>query len=415
MNRIWNVLDVGSVWMKEFAAALQAKVAVNAWTANFGLLHTFSKPTQRTALYDPPLQMISFPLQRGYSNRIVQTLAPFQHRLLASLLRETSNPVTSPLVCSSPFYAPVAALWPGPVVYYSTDLTIAYPNLDPRQVLTLDRQLCARATFVCPNSRRIAHYFVRDALCSPQKIHVVPNATRTSNVAATPFDGPSDLPADLRHLSRPIVGVLGDLSANTDWKLLLETIEAGPEFSWVFVGPTHPIADTQQARARFKVQQRATFVGMKPYHALQSYARCFDVAVLPYRASEPTYSGSSTRFYEHLAAARPMLGTRGFAELKEKGSLIHLVDTAQELLAGLRTLQRSGFVDGCEKKRWLASREGTWTVRAETMLKLFDTPAKPEASEVPMTQANPKRSGRPDVIAVLHAGIVDEGAHAAPD
>ena len=35
---------------------------------------------------------------------------------------------------------------------------------------------------------------------------------------------------------------------------------------------------------------------------LAAYARAFDVAVLPYRRVEPTYSGSSTRFYEHLAA-----------------------------------------------------------------------------------------------------------------
>lgn len=371
MDLVWNVLDVGSIWMKEFAAALQAEVEVNAWSPSFGYLNMFSSDCRRETLAQPPLQTIAFPLQRGYAHPLVQRLAPFQQKLLDAMMRATRDPYHSPLVCSSPFYEPVAAHWPGPVVYYATDLTMAYPNLDATQVVELDRRLCARATFVCPNSRRIAAYFVRDAGCSPAKVKVIPNATRRSNISAEPLNGPAKLPAGLEHLSHPIIGVLGDLSANTDWLLLLDAVERTPDLHWVFVGPTRPIADARQACARAAVQTRAHFTGMKPYGELQAYARCFDVAVLPYRRSEPTYSGSSTRFYEHLAAGRPMIGTRGFAELEEKVGLIHLVDTAEELVERLQQLRQAGFVDGCELARWRASREGTWTARAQSMRALF--------------------------------------------
>ena len=36
------------------------------------------------------------------------------------------TPGASALVCSTPFYAPVAERWPGPVVYYVTDMTAQY-------------------------------------------------------------------------------------------------------------------------------------------------------------------------------------------------------------------------------------------------------------------------------------------------
>jgi hypothetical protein len=129
-----------------------------------------------------------------------------------------------------------------------------------------------------------------------------------------------------------------------------------------------PIQDSDQATARAWVEKNATFVGPKLYGELQSYARAFDVAVLPYMKKEPTYSGSSTRFYEHLAACRPMIATRGFAELLEKQPLVTLVDTAAELQTALARLEQQNFSDGLETDRWMASKAGTWEERARTLI-----------------------------------------------
>ena len=113
---------------------------------------------------------------------------------------------------------------------------------------------------------------------------------------------------------------------------------------------------------------RVRFVGSKPYGLLQQYARAIDVAVLPYRRKEPTFSGSSTRFYEHLAACRPMLSTRGFEELLHKEPLLRLFDTAEQLVALLRELERVDFCDALEAIRWKASQSGSWSLRAATVI-----------------------------------------------
>ncbi len=364
----WNVLDVGSIWMKEFTSALQRDGPVNAWQPCMELLGAFRSWQSSRALVDPPLTISLFPLQRGYARFPVRSLFPYQRSLLRRVLAKTPEAFGSPLVCSTPFYAVLAEMWPGPVVYYVTDLTVAYPSVHADQVRVLDRRLCRVAKSVCPNSVRIADYLTGEAGCDPGKITIIPNATRASNISPEPLNQPRGRPVDLVDEARPLIGVMGDLSTNLDWVLLREAIERTPHLHWVFVGSTErDIPDTLQSAAREKVKTLARFVGRKPYGELQTYARCFDTAVLPYLKSEPTYSGSSTRFYEHLAACRPMLATRGFAELLQKEPLLKLIDTADELVAELSVLKKNGFRDGREAERWKESQHGTWERRALTM------------------------------------------------
>jgi glycosyltransferase involved in cell wall biosynthesis len=364
----WQFLDTCTVMMKEFASALGKIETLAAWSPTMQTFGALRHWQRLEVLPDPYLKMLHFPLQRGYARLPMRWIAPFQSAMVKRMTAQTARPEQSPLVCSTPFYAPVAELWPGPVIYYMTDLNVAYKSLSPGLVRSLDQRMCRVARAVCPNSKRTANYLIAEAQCDPGKITIIPNATRESNVPPSPRFEPAELLPDARGLPRPIAGVLGDLSENMDWELLVAAIRRTPQLTWLFVGPTdRAIADPGQRAARTQAKQMARFVGMKPYGELQAYARCLDVAVLPYRKKEPTYSGSSTRFYEHLAAGRPMVATRGFAELLEKEPLLTLVDTAEEMAAALEHLRSLNFRDGHEAARWEASKLATWEARARTM------------------------------------------------
>jgi len=177
-----------------------------------------------------------------------------------------------------------------------------------------------------------------------------------------------ELPSDLRDLPRPLIGVIGNLAGNLDWLLLEQSILLTPSMSWVFVGPVSMrIASERQREARvrvLKMERGVRFVGFKPYGFLHQYARAFDAAVMPYRGVEPTFSGSSTRFYEHLAACRPMFATRGVDELTQKTPLLRLIDGPEDLARELTALAQNGFEDGLEELRWHASHAETWDCRA---------------------------------------------------
>lgn len=154
----WHVLDVRSVWIQEFTAALSRIVPVLGWTPRFSWTGLADGRIEERTSADPAFRRRIFPLQRGYSRAPISWVARTGPRLAGMLADAESDPSGSPLVCTTPYYAPVAEIWPGPVVYYQTDLTIAYAGVDPDQVRRLDRRLCKVARLVCPNSRRIGEY-----------------------------------------------------------------------------------------------------------------------------------------------------------------------------------------------------------------------------------------------------------------
>jgi glycosyltransferase involved in cell wall biosynthesis len=380
----WHILDTGSIWLKEFAAALGTLVPTLNWcphTRNLGYWEDWER-TERIS--DPPISTIRFPIQRGYGRFPISHLLRTGNAVADRLIRNSEQPDRSTLICTSPFYAPVAERWPGRIVYYLTDLTKEYAGMNPMQVVSLDRRMCKVADAVCPNSLRIAEYLMREGGCDKAKLTVIPNATRAENVADAPLLRPAELPVDIVDLPRPIVGVIGNLAGNMDWCLLKGAIENGADISWVFVGPTSmEIADPIHRRARkhlLGLGGRVRFLGPKSYGQLCRYARSFDAALMPYRKNEPTYSGSATRFYEHLAACRPILSSRGFHELLSKEPLVKLVDTAEELLGALDQLRDQGFQDGFEELRWMASHHGTWLVRARDLVAAATLRDQAEAS-----------------------------------
>lgn len=118
--------------------------------------------------------------------------------------------------------------------------------------------------------------------------------------------------------------------------------------------------------------ERVRFLGAKAYGVLKDYARSFDVAILPYAKREPTFSGSPTRFYEHLAACRPKLATRGVEQLLQKEPLVRLVKGADDLLGALQQLRAANFQDGFEQIGWAVSRRETWLDRAQSMVDALD-------------------------------------------
>jgi hypothetical protein len=374
MPPLFHLLQVSDVLDTELGSALAESVPVLAWEPVRSLVPSrIAIGHERERLYAPDstLRLRQLPLLRGFSRAPMSWIADTHSAVLKRLLQQTPNPEQSPLICTVPYFAGVAERWPGPVVYWLTDLIAEYASADRAQVEKLDRRMCRASTLVCPNSIRLSNYLVERGGCKPAKIQIVPNATRESNVLEEAPSAPMPLPEAIATIPRPIAGVVGNLAGNMDWLLLQKLIDLTPYLSWLFVGPTtmqipDPVA--RHAREHVMSLPNTYFVPRQPYGALASFARAFDVAVLPYLRCEPTYSGSSTRFYEHLAACRPMIATRGLEELNRKEPLLKLVDTAEEAAQALNILHEQNFNDGLISARWEASQQGTWQTRARTIV-----------------------------------------------
>jgi glycosyltransferase involved in cell wall biosynthesis len=372
---MWHVLDANSIWIREFAEALGEHADVRAWVAHIRIGGAFEKWERISRPTRSQMWLHEFPLQRGYARFPLARLLDYGGDIAKRLSRQ-GDARYSPLVCTTPFYAPVAEKWRGPVIYYQTDLTVEYHGVNKRVVREMDRRMCRVAAAVCPNSARIREYLIHEAGCEARKITVVPNATRAENVADRPLLSAGPLPPDVAGLLRPIAGVIGNMGGNVDWELVSGIVTQTPWLSWILVGPvSDQISDARQNRCRLHLLRhggRVRFIGPRPYASLKQYAQSFDVAILPYLKREPTYSGSSTRFYEHLAACRPMLATRGFEELLHKEPLLRLGDTAAEFVTHLEQLRGNKFQDGEEGVRWAVSRSETWAHRALAVMSALD-------------------------------------------
>ncbi len=374
---MWHLLQISGPLDREFGAALAERVALIGWEPERVHWPNFrSTPAPEPApSSDSRLTISKVPLLRGFARWPFSALARTGTTVCKHLLALSPQPEESTLVCTSPFFAPVAERWPGPVVYWLTDLIACYGYASFTQVANLDRRMCRVATLVCPNSERIASYLRSNGECDPEKICLLPNATRASNLLPAPSRRPAPLPADLADLPRPIAGVIGNLASNMDWLFLEALAAVKSTLSWAMVGPTDmevPDPEQRDARRRFLSLPQVRSVGPKPYGELVHYARGFDMAVIPYRRVEPTYSGSSTRFYEHLAAGRPILATRGFEELLHKEPLLHLVEDAPRAASVITDLEAADFDDGFAPQRWLASQKATWEERASTMVNALE-------------------------------------------
>lgn len=366
----WHILDARAIWVKELAGALASQTPVLGWIPEISWTAFLSHQITTEKLTDPQLTLHHFPLQRGFAKWPVRNIVREEKRIIRHLKQVTGDAMNAVLLCASPHYAAVAELWPGPVVYYMSDLYYAWGE-NPSFVNYYDRRICQRADLVCPVSERGKEYLIGRAQCPEEKITISPMATRASNVLQEPLLQPMTLPADISDLPRPVIGIIGNLAKNTDWLFLQDAVQKLPGYSWVFVGSTEmPVPDLEHRQAREQLRQhggQVRFIGPKPYGELASYARSFDLALLPYRKIEPTYSGSSTRFYEHLAACRPMFATDGFAELLTKEPLVRVIQHADDFVQCVLQLEKQQFQDGLETDRWKASQQETWETRASQM------------------------------------------------
>ncbi len=373
-DEVWHVLQLSDALDLEFASALSEFVPVILWEPARRLYSQNGFQVTERVQADTGLRIRTFPLVRGYARFPISALAGTGPDLAGRLSEQVSSPHRSVLVCTTPFFAPVAERWPGPVVYWLSDLIAMYGRSVFERVRKLDQRMCRRATLVCPNSVRIAEYLRCKASCAADRCEVLPNATGTRSLLAAPLTGALPLPEAYAHLPRPIAGVIGNLAENTDWVFLQEVIRRTPWLFWLFVGPAEGrIRDRGQRGAREWVMRsdQTCFIGAQPYTELYRFARGIDVAVLPYRLREPTFSGSSTRFYDHLAAGHPILATSAVFALRNKEPLLKLVDTAEDAAFALEGLRAAGFQDSLRQARWEASLKHTWRDRAQSMQEML--------------------------------------------
>lgn len=202
-------------------------------------------------------------------------------------------------------------------------------------------------------------------------VHAFPSSVDTRHFAQARASGAD--PADQAALPRPRFGYYGVIDERIDLDLIAALADARPYWQFLFVGPVVKIDP-----ASLPQRPNITYLGGKDYAELPAYARCWDVALMPFALNEATRFISPTKTPEYLAAGLPVVSTPITDVIRHYGMLdaVEIAGRVDEFAAACeRSLARSQQPFGAA---WRAEADAvlagqSWRAVAQAMFAKIDT------------------------------------------
>lgn len=186
-------------------------------------------------------------------------------------------------------------------IYHCVDEHAANPNVPARQVAEQEQQLLKLADVVFATSSTL---FESKRASNPNTFYS-PNVADTTFFAKAPMNGARDM----NDIPRPIAGFIGNITAyKLDFELIRTVAEKNPDCSFVFIGPIgrgDPSTDVRPLTSLKNIH----LLGPRPYEQLPQYVKMFDVCLIPFRLNDSTRGTLSIKFFEYLAAGKPVIAT----------------------------------------------------------------------------------------------------------
>ncbi|HEX4377155.1 MAG TPA: glycosyltransferase [Steroidobacteraceae bacterium] len=251
----------------------------------------------------------------------------------------------------------------GKTVYHCVDDIKAQPDMPAKDIQAAEEQLVASCN-VCfvtslqllENCRRInpdTHYF--------------PNVADYRHFSKALSDE-TPLQAALEQMPKPMIGFIGAISSyKVDFELIRSLGLAHPDWSIVMIGQVgegDPHTDVSTLTGLPNIH----LLGPRPYADLPSYLKAFDVAILPSNLNDYTRSMFPMKFFEYLAAGKPVVATDLHA-LHPFRDFAYLASDHGDFARGVEAALRGEGPD-LERRLELAQQQ-TYEQRTERMLQLI--------------------------------------------
>ena len=188
------------------------------------------------------------------------------------------------------------------VVYHCVDELVGAPGIPDELVERQERRLLAEADLVVVSAPTLAE--AKRPLA--RRLAYLPNPADFQHFrrAASPETA---VAPELVPIARPRIGFIGAVS---DYKLdldgLAKRFEEHGDWQLVLVGPVGE-GDPGTAVDRLKSVSNVHLLGTRPFDALPSFIKGFDVCLLPNRLNRYTVHMFPLKFFEYLASGKPVV------------------------------------------------------------------------------------------------------------
>ena len=257
-----------------------------------------------------------------------------------------------------------AQLKPALLVYHCVDDLTTVPGISPTVVETAEQALIKTADLVFVTSLSLQRKLVAIA---PTKVHYLPNVADYQHFAQA--REPGLIPDDLAVIPQPRIGFIGAIKDyKIDFELIQTLARQHPAWHWVMIGAIE-LADASTQLNRLK-EPNIHLLDYRPYASLPNYLRGFDVTVLPCLLNEYTRSMFPMKFFEYLAAGKPVVGTR-LPSLTDYEHLYLATESIIEFDQALKIVLAGDYPNievGIE-----AAQAHTWQGRCQQMVELMQT------------------------------------------
>lgn len=322
----------------------------------FNTWQRIARPSTAIRTIEPRMYVYTQQISPFLPWRFQQQRYPF---LLKKLSRRLGfeNPVVFSILPDT--YALFRHIPRSALVYYTVDEMTGFGNMsqdEKRSIRRKEEELVRRSQVAIVVSQRL-----QDRLQKLQpRTYLLPNAVdldhfgekRLEEIAPHPF---------MEGIEPPCLGFIGQIDERMDQGLLQYVARHHPEWTIVLVGRVKNGVNV----SILENEPNIHLAGYHAYETLPSFAKAFDVCLIPYRVNAFTRSCCPLKAYEYLATGRPVVST----PLDGLPPHQTAIATASGYDAFVLSVEQALTADTAEKKsaRLALAEESSWDRRADDL------------------------------------------------
>jgi len=137
----------------------------------------------------------------------------------------------------------------------------------------------------------------------------------------------TQLPPELQHISRPVLGYFGVVDERMDYELIVKLADANPKWSVAIIGPVMKVDPATLPR-----RGNLHWLGQQPYEKLPAFCKGFDVCLMPFALNEATEFINPTKALEYMATGRPVVSSPVADVVRNFGTVAKIGQTHDEFI-----------------------------------------------------------------------------------